>query len=543
MITHRISLHVFSLVSLLALASAGCSPGIRVTHLVDDQPAIGNPWNLPMTQFTISITRHVTKCGPSLEGNVEVIATPSVALDEDQRYVLKSDGWWSTSDITSTLAASGVSTGLNAASADATATVISNVMTTLGKVVVGATAMGVADGGESCAGGVLAAVQKLYPAAGKKLKDTLDEANVTLATTTAKVALLTAQSQADANYKKELVRALEDQDTARKRVADLQLELTGALKATSHTQVVLWPRKGSEFRRDEPFNLPIDVFAKWSSLPRATKRDHQVFGQVYGVVSKLFAVHTALYQPNADGTWVGPPPPARVDVTVGVPVRLARVGRLLICTEEKCPVQIPADGIYNEKISQADQVVLQMGRGYTVPLTGGTWRSQTGIIAMDANGLPTTIQVQEKVAGAVAASGAAKDVATQLAALPAEIRAAELARTKAKTDQLNTESALKTAQANLAVADQASALAAQSALIKAQSDLATAQSNASGLATAQTNAQTALLNAQVALATAQGNAGVINQTSVLAAQTSLLNAQTAQINAANALAKAQAVVP
>lgn len=542
MIAQRVSQHVVGML-LLPLTIAGCSPSIKVTHLKGDQSAVGNPWNLPMTQFTISITRHVTKCGPSLEGTVEVIATSSAALDEDQRYVLKSDGWWSTSDISSTLAANGVSTGLNAQSVDATATVVSNVMTTLGKVAVAATAMGVADGGESCADDVLAAVKRLYPVKGKKLKETLDEANVTLTTTTAKVALLTAQSQADANYKKELVRALEDQDTARKRVADLQRELTVLLKATSHTQVVLWPRKSSEFGTDNPFNLPRDVFAKWSSLPRATPKDIQIFDKTYGLVSKQFAVHTALYQAEMDGTWTTPKPSAHIDVTVGVPVRLARVGRLLICTQDKCPTLIPADGILNDKISQTDQVVLQMGRVYVVPLTGGTWRSQSGIIAMDSSGLPTTIQVQEKVAGAVAASGAAKDVATQLAALPADIRAAELARTKAKTEQLTAESALKTAQANLAVADQTSSLAAQLALIKAQSDLATAQLNASGLAAAQTNAQTALLNAQLALATAQANSGVINQTSVLAAQTSLLNAQTAQINAANALAKAQVVVP
>src|SRR5262249_19541413 len=104
---------------------AACSTGISVKHIANDEPVVGPPCNLAMTQFAITITRHVIQCGAKMNGTVEVIATPSAILDPEQRYVLESNGWWATSDITSNLAANGVSTGLNAQSTDATAKVIS----------------------------------------------------------------------------------------------------------------------------------------------------------------------------------------------------------------------------------------------------------------------------------------------------------------------------------------------------------------------------------------------------------------------------------
>ena len=551
--------------SLIVFSCVSCSPGIKVTRVQGDAPVVGNPWNLPMTQFNITITRHVTGCGPRITGAVEVIATTATVVDEQQRYVLQSDGLWATSDITSNLAANGVSTGLNATSADTTATVISNVVTTFGKVLVGVASAGILNldkRKELCTTKVRDAVNELFPEGGTPLKAQVDADIAALAEATAKVELLIAQSKADAKLKPQLVAALKAQADERKKLADSQNKLTSNLKLTSHLQVVSWPRAGNEFRRDVAFDLSPDVLANWTGLKRDTEQEKKDFADVYAKEKGQFAVYLALLRPAADGSWKAPNPPSSPDTAVGVPVRLAQQGRLLVCSEQTCPSEIASSGIKNEKIKPFDQVVLQMGQVYTVPLTGGTFRSQTGAITLDPNGLPTTIQVIEKTAVASAVTGAAKDVATQLSALPAEVRAAELARIKAKTDEANARSALATAQANLAVADQTSSRAAQTALVKAQTDLAMAQLNAglplqtasltaqtnfinaqAALGAAQTNAQIALINAQIALATAQANAATIDQTSVLAAQATLLNAQTALINAAVALAKAQASVP
>jgi hypothetical protein len=557
-------------VALLALACAGCSQGIKVTRVVDNSPATGNPWNLPMTQFTITITRHITECGEKhIKGNVEVLVTPTTVVDDQQRYVLQSDGWWSTSDITSTLSPTGVSTGLNAQSTDATGTIISNAVATFGKTLVGAAAFGLmkkslpAEQKRLCAPKVLAVVSELYPPdGGTKLRAKLDADIAALEQATARVAVYTAVAQADVAYKKELADALKEQASAQKAVTEGQKKLTSNLKLTTDTQVVSWPHRSDEFRRDVPFDLSAEVFANWTGLKRDTADQLADFNKVYGEEKKQFAVYLALYRPSPGGSWVAPQPPAPINLSVGIPVRLGQTGRLLLCSEEICPKEIPVGGTKDPKTKPSDQVVLQMGQMYVVPVTGGTFRSQTGVIALDANGLPTSIQVSEKAAAGVALTATAKDVASQLAALPAEVRAAELARVKAKTDQINAQIALANAQANLAVSDQTSDLAAQTALIKAQTDLAMAQVNAglpvqtaalaaqtnflnaqSALAAAQANTQTALLNAQIALVNAQANAAMVDQTSVLVAQATLINAQTALLNAAAALAKAQATVP
>lgn len=522
---------------LIALASGACATGIKVTHVTSTiATQTGNPWNLPMTQFTVTITRHIVQCGAAIKGSVEVLPTPAVAIDDAQRYVLESKGRWGTSDITSSLAPSGISTGLNAESTDATATVIANVIGTVASIAVGVARAGPV--AQLCEAPVAAAVDELYPpetSSRVPLRTQVDEATAALEVATAQVALLTAQVKADATLKPKLVMALADQDAKKTNLTALQKKLAAHLKTTTDVQVVTWPLRSSDFRTVSPFNLPADVFDAWTTQD-ASAAD-----------AAKFAVHFALYRHDGgNGGWL----PAEgvmsgagaVDVSVGVPVRLAQVGRLLTCVAEACPTTALPEGPSTDPLRTSNDLpVLQLGQMYVVPVAGGLFKSESAIIALDANGLPTSIQVAEKASTAAVASGAAKDAATQLAALPAQLSAARLARTQARIDQLNANAALATAQANAGVQGQTSALAAQTALITAQTNLATAQANAGlPIQTSALDAQTALLNAQAALALAQANAGNVNQTSAWAAQASLANAQAAQINAASALAKAQA---
>jgi len=528
---------VFSVV----LACSGCATGITVTPVTSDNaPSTGNPWNLPMTQFKITITRHVVACGPEVKGTVEALPAASVVLDPQQRYVLESKGWWATSDITSNLAPSGFSTGLNAESTDATTAVISNVIGTIAKVAVSVAALagsaeekGVQAQPPSiplCSPDVAAAVEELYPAAGSGkdgLKKQADEAVAALASATAKVALLTAQANADKTLKKDLVAALATQATRQSRLAAVQAKLANALKITADVQVVTWPHRASDVRKDTPYVLDPAVFNKWFTQDANRTAIDQ------------FNVYLALYRQNSAGGWIPPGPAPTCDVSLGVPVRLAQTGRLLICTGEPCPQELDETKTGTKKISMNDFNVLQFGKMYIVPLTGGSFKAEKAVIALDQNGLPTSIQVVEKVAAAAALAGTAKDAATQFADLPAQIRAAQLAKTKAQIDQAEANAAL----ANAGLEGQTSNLAAQTAFINAQNELAMAQENAglqrqtSGLA-----AQTSLLNAQAALATAQANAQVVDQTSVLGAQATLINAQASQINASAALARAQVLL-
>lgn len=529
------------------IVCGGCASGINVTHVQPgEQTLSGNPWNLGMTQFSVTITRSVVGCGPELKGAVAIVASPELVLDEQQRYVLVSNGWWATSDITSELAATGISTGLNAQSTDATSTVIAGAIGTVAQIAIGLAAGATPPPpktgqppppkAELCSSDVASAIAELYPPpAAKKpgLKALVDQDIAALAASTAKLTLLVAQAGVDASYKTQIPGAMAAQAALQSQLSTRQGLLAKYMNLTSDTQVVKWPRVASEFRRDDPYTLDQAVLDRWTTPSADSPAARQAF-----------SVYLALYRKvPAEGTWVAPSAPRVSNLSMGVPVRLAQTGRLLACAGATCPVNLK-EGEKRPNTFATDVVVLQLGQLYNVPLTGGTFKSETAVIAMDTHGLPTKIQVAEKTAAAAALATSTKDAATALAALPAQIRAAELAKTTAQTNQINANVALSTAEVNAAAQGETSILGAQTALLNAQNALATAKANA-GIQpqTSAATAQTALLNAQAALVTAQAASTVTDQTSVLAAQTTLINAQAAQINAAAALAKAEVAKP
>jgi hypothetical protein len=526
-----------------AIACSGCASGITVTRLTGSPPSVtGNPWNLPMTQFKITITRHLVECGNPIKVAVEAIASPTIGIDLDQRYLLRSNGWFATSDITSTLSPTGISTGLNAQSTDATATVISNIIGTVAQIAVGVAAAGAAPVAPDktknlCNPDIIPVVNRLYPPdPSKSLKAKVDSDTAALAIATAKVTLLTAEAKVEKSLGKELLTEIKVLESAQKQLDTDQKQLTEDMKATTDTQVVTWPLKADDFRRATALQIDPEVYKKWVNILFV---DH-----LNG--PRQFDVFLALYKMSADGTWKPPTTPlATADVKVGVPVRLAATGRLLVCSGgPECPATIDPNAAPDKHLIANDFPVLQLGPMYVIPVTGGTFKSESATIALDANGLPTSIQSSEKAAAAAGASGAAKDAATQLAALPAAVRAAELAKTQAQTNQLTANAALATAEASAGTTGQANTLAAQTALITAQNNLAEAKQNAGlQIQTSEVSTQSTLLNAQAALVQAQASSKVVDQTSVLAAQTTLLQAQTQQINAAAALAKAKVSGP
>lgn len=528
----------------VALTCSGCVSGITVTRLTGSEPSVtGNPWNLPMTQFKITITRHIVECGNPIKVAVEAIASPTIGIDPDQRYLLRSNGRFATSDITSTLSPTGISTGLNAQSTDSTATVISNVIGAVAQIAVGVAAAGAANVAPDmtknlCHPDIIGIVNRLYPkppSAQKPLKVKVESDTAALAAATAKVTLLTAEAKVEKSLGPQLLAAIQALDSAQKQLEEDRKQLTEDMNATTDTQIVTWPLTAGEFRRDTPLQIDPDLYKKWVNISFV---DH-----IEG--PKQFNVFLALYTMDPDGSWKAPPTPATADVRIGVPVRLATTGRLLVCSGgPACPPTVAANAAPDKKLIANDFPVLQLGAMYVVPVTGGAFKSESATIALDANGLPTSIQTSEKAASAAVASGAAKDAATQLAGLPASVRAAQLAKTQAETNQLTANAALATAEASAGITGQANTLAAQTTLITAQNNLAAAKQNAGlQVQTSEVSAQSALLNAQATLVTAQANARVVDQTSVLAAQTALLNAQTQEINAAAALAKAKASGP
>ena len=571
------SFQALGLVFILSLE--GCT-GINVTQVTDDsKPIQGVPWNLPMTKFTITVARSVIGCGSEVRANVEMLATPLIAVDPGQKFVLSNNGYFSTSDITSNLAPSGVSTGLNASSADATATIISNIIGTAAQSVIlaasgkpGKTPPQIPSIIELCTADIAAVVAMLYPRQAlqdkvkadkdaleadpdnKQLQKTLDDDQrkldetlnlkgqldadtAVLAAVTAKVALLTAQSVADKTYRPKLAQALSDQDLARQKLVKHQEALDDGLKKTSNVQVIIWPPDTKQMKAQGKFKLDQTVIDKWM---------HDVDPLT---ASANFSVDFAIYVSDTDSktqktNWKVASPAPITDISKGIPVRLAKMGRLLMWSgSEPCRAVLSPDARLKDNQTALDTVVLQLGPTYTIPVAGGTFRSESAAITLDANGLPTVIQTGEKVAGAAAFTGSLKDLATQLAALPESIRAAELAKTQAKTNETNADTALAIASATSGMQEQTGTYNAQVALINAQSALSMAQQNVGLLPLQQQvgtiQAQAAVLSAQAALVTAQANAQVVDNTSVIAAQTALINSQTALINASAALAAAR----
>lgn len=520
----------YILALVVGLACYGCATGINVTKVPEDAVSVtGVPWNLSMTQFTVSITRQVTKCGETMEGSVQTTITPIRVPDAQQRYALESNGWFATSDITSTLAADGTSTGLNASSADQTATVISNTLGTIAQVAIiaaaGAPPNPITKKVEVCDKKVVDALADMNPPGKPKLKEQVDSDTNELTLATAHVTALTAQAQVDKSFKSELAKAIGAQTKAQDRLNEDQKRLTKDLKVTSDTQVVSWPLKAEQFVTEKPFSLDFKTFGDWAPHGDGAARVQ------FDVYMKLYA------QDPKTGSWSSPNTLPTGDVSVGVPVRLARMGRLLVCAKNKCPDILNADWAQADGQKSADQPVLQLGPIYNVPVSGGTFKSEGAVIALDANGLPTSIQITEKVAAAAGATSALKDAASQAAALPGQIAAAKLSATQAQTAQINADAALALAP-----------LQSQTGQANAQSALATALANAASAGqtaplVAQAALNTATANQLTTLATlvaAQANAQDLDQTSALAAQTTLLNAQAALLNAKAALAKAQA---
>ncbi|OEZ87179.1 hypothetical protein JAB6_11100 [Janthinobacterium sp. HH104] len=538
------------------LILAGCSTGIQVTRVMTDTPQVGNPWNLGMTTFKVTITRQVVGCTNGLVANVDVMATPELILDKNQRYVLESNGWWATSDIASELTASGISTGLNASSADASVGVIANTVGTIAKTVIGKAAGGAGGAAAAafngCSGDVAKAVASLYPegAGSVSLKKQVEQKTKALSDATAALSLLVQQAKFNKKLRAKVIKALAVQDTAQSQLADITEDLATKMALTTDIQTVTWPFDASEFITVPPFSIDPKVIKKWKSPQLDSK-----------TAVNDFDVYLAISKSRTSGVLQMPSTPAAGKTSTGVPVRLAQTGQLLACNKAGC-LNDPVIPIAKEF------TILQLGQLYTVPLTGGSFRSQNATIKMDQHGLPTSIQVVEKVAAAEALTAAVHGVGTQAAALPAQIRAAELDNTTAQANQIKADSALAMAgianataaqQAQLARVNAGNELAAalarsgsqsetasllsQAQLWNAKGDLAAAQLKAGlPVATAGLLAQTLYLNAQDTLKVTQANQAVVDETSLLGSQTALFNAQTARINAIVARQKADAEV-
>ncbi len=448
----------------------GCGSGVNVTRFDGTASTMkGVPYNLPMTAFTITVTRHVTGCGDELKGAVEAQIASAKALDPTAMFTLYSDGWLSTSDIKSTYAPDGTSTGLNVSSESAAGTIISNVASVIAAIAPLAAAAGkgitVVDVCKADVSKAVTATKTLQPAVDKETRD------VTAATD--RVTLLSSQlavlgNSADKSLKERLVAAMDDLAKKKGTLKVDQDELAKNIGLTSDTQTINWPPDGTQLTAG-PLSSQTDLLKKWA-------KTGAIIHPVEAI--KQFDVYLRLERTGplgVDANKVKTVP--QIDISQGVPVRFAVPGRLSVCASGVC-------GVAGAKqVGKFEGPIMQLGLVYTVPAKGGVFKSETMALSTDANGAPSSVEVVEKVAGVAAATGALKDMATQAAGIPAAINAAKLAKIKAETDQLNAENALATAKAGVD----------QSVLAPIQAETTLAQAKL-----AQINADAALKAAQAA---------------------------------------------
>ncbi|MEM5316533.1 hypothetical protein [Paraburkholderia sp. JHI869] len=542
-----------SIASAVSLLCTGCGAGINVTHVTTNSGALtGVPWTLSMTQFTLVVSREVTGCTDTLKGKVNVQVTPGRAPDPDQRYLLDSTGWFSTSDITSNLASDGSNTGLNASSEDETGKIIASVATTAAQIVIGGAVLGghapvgagpEITGGEgapppvqvACSDSVVKAFAKLRPKNQISLQKRVTQETKALSQATDKVTLLTAQAAKDSSYKKPLAKALGVQDEAQQKLTADKNELAAAQKAVTETQTLVWPSDGTQYEADNANHLLPATLKKWiKHVDTANPPD-----------TRLFDLSLAIYVPLPDGSWQIAKQHSTADPSIGVPVRTAAPGRLLACSgATACPPGLLNTWVADKEHTVKDQPMLQLGQMYNIRAAGGTFKSEGAVIALDSNGSPTSIQVTEKAAAAAVAASSAAAAATTAAGIPNAIAAARYARAQAESEQIAADTANITYQANLPTAAQTAREQAQTAADNATIALKSAQANARNAGPAAAlAAQTSLLNSENALRALEAGEPNVEQEDALSAQTTLNLAQAAQINAQVALTKARSLLP
>lgn len=564
-------------VILSALFCAGCGSEITVTHVDADtssEPMTGVPWTLPMTQYSVVITREVTSCDGGLSGKVTVSLTSGKAPDPDQHYLLDSSGIWATSDIATNLASDGSNSSLNASSQGAGGIIITSVAQFAAGAVeaVGAAVpVGgppIVDGGANppppppspastqCGPAVKAAIEKLHPPKPKSsLQQQVTDDQKALTAATATVTLLTAQASREKKYLAELDAALREQEKAQKTMDSDQASFTANRKKVSYSETVSWPPSGGIFESKMPSKLSGCVFQQWTSSKDGSECTSEQLPE--DTKSDSFNVWFALYCKNTDGSWSKPGPgaqpkscgavfatPVVANGHVGVPVRIPKMGRLLVCTKTACPPELPVGWMPPKgQTASADAPVLQLGQMYNVRAAGGAFKNEAAAIVLDASGSPQSIEVSEKTAAAAAAVGAAASAAQAAAAVPGAVASAHLTEAQALSAQITAQTAQTNFNATSSTAYETDQIQAATGLQSAKNLLATAKANAVAAGpSAALAAQVGLLNQQNQLAALEAGAKNVSTEDALSAETTLYNDQTAEVNAEVSATAARALL-
>jgi hypothetical protein len=467
------------LITTVALLAAGCATTyLRVTRVDPKDPAtmVGVPYPLMFTRYQVEVTRQVTECGPELKVIVKAeVKVTEAAPDPKQLFVLDPNSLanaMKTSEVKLEYQPNGAVSSLNATAEDKTGTVISNIASSLFKVVSISAAAGAAPGAsaEACSKAVLdarAAVAKHRPLVEAASK-VVDGLTAELKALLAKVAA--SSGNADEATKKAVAAKYDSLTLANEDLKEKSETLARALKVVTHVETLTWPNDGDTDASE--FALPQAVFKRWGAVD-----DNPTERRKFAAQLRLSPVGQHGRSSLAQTQTVMP--------ELGVPYRLPVTAKLTVCAGQPCG---PDSATIAEKVGE----VLQYGHVFYLPCESRTFTSIGCSFAMTEAGQLKSMGTVQKAAAAEGAAAALKDFTTQAGALQETLSTADTKKLQAKTALLKAE------------ADYAAAVAAlqpdvskpdkdQTAILKAQTDLL--------------NAQRAQLEAQAALDAALSKAG------------------------------------
>ncbi|MFC3651931.1 hypothetical protein ACFONN_10290 [Dyella humi] len=516
----------------LTVTCSGCA-GIEVSPYSQGKADVkGVPYVLPMTSFTLTITRRVVDCNPKKGGltpDIQVAITSQTVPDPAARFTLTSDGFFDTSDIKVAYNSSGTTSAINTSTADQTGPLITQAATTVASI------LPIAIGGSSnpegsgkgapspapstvCSKPVITALDKIgndgdatHEANPGKLKDKVAADTTILNNTNADITLLSTEistlgKDATPSLRKRLVDLLEDQKKYQDQLSAEQSDLNKYLAVITDTQTVQWPADGQHWESgdDQTLKLSETTWKRWTDGANGKYDPND---------ENLFQIYLKLERQGSTGQAAKPGDLlAQVDTKDGIPVRFPVQAILHVCRVSAC------NSTYSNEIAKFPAPVLQFGLIYEVPAKGGIFASTTFALQLDQNGIPTSVEVANQTSVAASAATSASTAATQLAGIPSAINSAKLAKVTAEANIVNEKNLLATNEANATTVSQLASNQADTLLLQAQA--------------AQITAQNTLITAKATDADAA-------QLAPIQAETNLAQAQTAQLAAAKALVAAR----
>lgn len=507
------------MVALGLMAAGSACTELDVTPLTakSSPPIEGLAYNLPFTQFELTVTRTLNRCPtialPNLGFDTKVALVSATSQpDPTQEYgidLTSLSSFWKTSDLKITLN-NGMLQQFNASAADQTGAVVVNTVTALGTIAATVATAGVGGGpaAPACNSGVVKALahKSAKNAAGKTLDDLLQDATDKLTVDTAALKTLTGAAAAMGTRlnpaSQSLIAAAAQavvKDTA--EVSAKQKPVAEYQKTLTHTVTFRWPMSG-EAEGAATASPYQEVALPGIELAITQWMDH--------LSAKKNYILSHIRLQRVPGAETVPPvalPPkdqSTADTNaknLGLRYRIPARGQLIVCqvdppagggTYENVAASVPhcddatvPSTIPATSASIWEGMVPQLGRVQYLPYENGIFENNVLSATFNIDGTLAVAEYQEATSAGATASNALNQATTSIAGTAKTVATAQTAKLNAEAAQLQAQNSVVSAQAAATTAQQtalaqantalANALAAQ---IQAQQALGAAQANA-----------------------------------------------------------------